>query len=116
MYATTERADGETGGIGPTRRKPANDRQGSRTWGDSTSQKYVSGGEIQVVPHDRRPRCYGVWDFRFKDPACPGCGATLGRDVKVPLDTDVCPSCEGDDVSMTTPFATNAATVLIPTS
>src|SRR4051794_39400070 len=31
-----------------------------RTWGDSTLQKYVSGGEIQVVPHDRCPRCYGA--------------------------------------------------------
>jgi hypothetical protein len=60
-------------------------------------------GEIQVVPHDRCPRCYGVWDFKFKNPACPGCGATLGRDVKVLLDTEVCPPCEGGDVSMTDP-------------
>ena len=50
-----------------------------RTWGDSTPQKYVSEGEIQVVPHDRCPRCYGVWDFKFKNPVCSGCGATLGE-------------------------------------
>src|SRR4051812_46696505 len=74
-----------------------------RTWGDSTLQRYVSGGEIQVVPHDRCPRCYGLWDFKFKHPACSGCGATLGRDVKVLLDADVCPSCEEGKVSMTDP-------------
>jgi hypothetical protein len=75
-----------------------------RTWGDSTPQKYVVGGEIQVVPHDRCPRCYGAWDFKFKQPSCPGCGATLGRDVKLLLDTDVCPFCEEGKVSMTEPL------------
>src|SRR5271168_2832102 len=29
------------------------------TYGDSTPQKYVVEGEIQVVPHDRCPGCYG---------------------------------------------------------
>jgi hypothetical protein len=74
-----------------------------RTWGDSTPQKYVVGGEIQVVPHDRCPRCYGAWDFKFKHPSCPGCGAFLGRDVKLLLDTDVCPFCEEGKVSMSEP-------------
>jgi len=74
-----------------------------QTWGDSTPQKYVVGGEIQVVPHDRCPRCYGAWDFKFKHPTCPGCGATLGRDVKLLLDTDVCPFCEEGKVSLSDP-------------
>jgi hypothetical protein len=29
-----------------------------RTWGDSTPQRYLVGNEIQVVPHDRCPRCW----------------------------------------------------------
>jgi ribosomal protein L37E len=74
-----------------------------RTCGDSTVEKYVSEGEIQVVPHDRCPRCYGLWDFKFKNSACSTCGATLGRDVKLLLDTDVCPYCEEGKVSMTNP-------------
>ena len=39
-----------------------------KTYGDSTPQKYVVNGEIQVVPHDRCPKCYGLWDFKFKNP------------------------------------------------
>jgi hypothetical protein len=49
-----------------------------KTYGDSTPQKYVVEGEIQVVPHDRCPKCYGVWDFKLTHPGCSGCGATLG--------------------------------------
>ncbi len=30
-----------------------------KTYGDSTPQKYVVNGEIQVVPHDHCPNCYG---------------------------------------------------------
>jgi hypothetical protein len=41
-----------------------------KTFGDSTSQKYVVDGEIQVVPHDRCPKCYGVWDFKYKRTSC----------------------------------------------
>jgi hypothetical protein len=74
-----------------------------QTWGDSTPQKYVVDGEMQVVPHDRCPRCYGTWDFKFQHGSCSGCGATLGRDVKVLLDTDVCPQCEEGRISMSSP-------------
>jgi hypothetical protein len=74
-----------------------------RTWGDSTPQKYVVDGEMQVVPHDRCPRCHGPWDFKFEHRSCPGCAATLGTDVKVLLDTDVCPHCEEGKVSMSSP-------------
>ncbi len=74
-----------------------------RTWGDSSPQKYVVDGEMQVVPHDRCPRCHGPWDFKFRHPSCPGCRATLGRDVKILLDADVCPQCEEGRVSMSSP-------------
>lgn len=72
-----------------------------KTYGDSTPQKYVVNGEIQVVPHDRCPRCYGVWDFKLNHLSCSECGATLGREVKLLLDTDVCPFCDEGNVSLT---------------
>lgn len=74
-----------------------------KTYGDSTLQKYVVDDEIQVVPHDRCPRCYGLWDFKFNHPSCSECGATLGREVKLLLDTNVCPFCEEGKVSLTRP-------------
>jgi hypothetical protein len=74
-----------------------------KTYGDSTPQKYVVDGEIEVVPHDRCPRCYGSWDYKLKHPSCLACGATMGREVKLLLDTDVCPFCEEGKVTMTLP-------------
>ena len=74
-----------------------------KTYGDSTPQKYVVNGEIHVVPHDRCPKCYGMWDFKLKHPSCSECGATIGREVKLLLDTDVCPFCEEGTVSLTRP-------------
>ena len=75
-----------------------------KTFGDSTPQKYVVDGEIQVVPHDRCPKCYGSWDFKLNHPTCSECGATMGREVKLLLDTDVCPFCEEGKVSLTVPI------------
>jgi ribosomal protein L32 len=74
-----------------------------RTWGDSTPQRYVVGGEIQVVPHDRCPKCWEIWDFKFEHRTCESCGTTLGQGCKVLLDSDVCPHCEKGSVSMTNP-------------
>jgi hypothetical protein len=74
-----------------------------RTFVDSTPQKYVVDGEIQVVPHDRCPKCYGMWDFKLNHPSCSECGATLGREVKLLLDNDLCPFCEEGKVSMSSP-------------
>ncbi len=74
-----------------------------KTYGDSTPQKYVVNGEIQVVPHDRCPKCYGMWDFKFKNPKCSVCGATMGQEVQLLLDTDVCPWCEEGKVSLSAP-------------
>jgi hypothetical protein len=74
-----------------------------QTYSDSTPQKYVVDGEIQIVPHDHCPKCYGLWDFKLKNPTCSECGATMGREVKVLLDTDVCPFCEEGTVSPTVP-------------
>lgn len=45
-----------------------------KTFGDSSPQKYVVNGEIQVVPHDHCPKCYGMWDFKLNHPSCSECG------------------------------------------
>jgi ribosomal protein S27AE len=86
-----------------------------QVWGDSTPQKYVVDGEMQVVPHDRCPRCYAVWDFKFKNRSCPECDATLGEAVKVLLDTDVCPHCEEGKVSMLSPVCRRCGFRVDPT-
>jgi hypothetical protein len=74
-----------------------------KTTGDSTPQKYLVDGEIEVVPHDRCPKCYGLWDFKLNHPSCSECGATMGREVKLLLDNDVCPFCEEGKVSLAVP-------------
>jgi hypothetical protein len=85
-----------------------------KTFGDSNAQKYVVEGEIQVVPHDRCPICYGVWDFKLKHTTCSECGAVLGREVKLLLDNDVCPFCEEGEVSMSVPTCSNCAQRIDP--
>jgi ribosomal protein L32 len=74
-----------------------------RTWGDSSPQRYVVEGDIQVVPHDRCPKCWEYWDFKLEHRSCSHCGTTLGQDCKILLDSDVCPHCENGKVSMTKP-------------
>jgi hypothetical protein len=74
-----------------------------RIWDDSSLEKYVVDGNMQIVPHDRCPRCHGTWDFKFRHRTCVECGATLGKDVKFLLDTDTCPFCEEGKVSMSSP-------------
>jgi hypothetical protein len=74
-----------------------------RATGDSSPHKYIARGEMQIVPHDRCPCCWGVWDFKFTSHACRECGATLGREVRILLDTDVCPNCDEGRVSALEP-------------
>lgn len=79
------------------------DKPPYRVWGDSSAQRYLCEGEIQVVPHDRCPRCWGYWDFKFEHPRCPSCGLTLGQACKVLLDSDVCPHCDKGRVTSENP-------------
>ena len=74
-----------------------------RCYGDSTVQRYIVGGEICQVPHDHCPRCWERWDFKYKYRMCQACGAQLGRDVRLLLDSDVCPHCEDGKVSAANP-------------
>ena len=70
-----------------------------RTWGDSSPHRYVVDGEIHVVPHDRCPKCWGEWDFKWRHRSCVHCDAVLGENCKVLLDSDICPHCEKGRVS-----------------
>ena len=81
----------------------SNGKSPYQTYGDSTPQKYLVDGGIQVVPHDHCPKCYGLWDLKLKNLSCSECGATMGREVKLLLDADICPFCEEGKVSLTTP-------------
>ncbi len=85
-----------------------------QAWNDSTPQHYIVVGEMLVVPHDRCPQCWEVWDFKFKHQMCAHCGATLGKDVKVLLDTDVCPWCEEGKVSMSNPTCSRCGHTVDP--
>jgi WD domain, G-beta repeat len=74
-----------------------------RVWGDSTPQRYVVDGQIQVVPHDRCPKCWEAWDFKWEHRKCLHCDTELGKNCKVLLDSDVCPHCEEGKVTATKP-------------
>jgi len=74
-----------------------------RTWGDSSPQRYIVDGHIQVVPHDRCPKCWEEWDFKYENHDCPHCDATLGNNCKILLDSDQCPNCDLGKVSMAEP-------------
>ena len=78
-------------------------KEPSRTWGDSTPQRYVVEGGIQVVPHDRCPHCWQVWDFKLHNSTCQHCGITLGDKCKLLLDTDECPWCNEGKVTVARP-------------
>lgn len=75
----------------------------SRTWGDSSPQRYVVEDGIKVVPHDRCPRCWQVWDFKLQNPTCSHCGLTMGEQCKLLLDSDECPWCNEGKVTVAKP-------------
>ena len=74
-----------------------------RAIGGSPPQHYIVDGEMLVVPHDRCPRCWAKWDFKLQNPTCSHCGVSMGKEVKVLLDTNVCPNCEEGGVSVSFP-------------
>ena len=80
-----------------------------RMHGDSTVHRYVVDGFIRVVPHDYCPQCWAEWDFKLINRTCPECGYTLGNQVRLLLDTDVCPHCENGKVSRANPTCTNCS-------
>ncbi|MGA2034250.1 MAG: hypothetical protein ABSG68_18550 [Thermoguttaceae bacterium] len=76
-------------------------------------QRYVVDGDIQVVPQDHCPNCWGNWDCR-KTRSCRHCGVTLGREVKLLLDMDACPACDTGRVSVNAPTCTECGYTVNP--
>lgn len=71
--------------------------------GGSTLETYIIDEQMMKIPHDRCPSCWEVWAFKFKERQCPHCSVTLGKEVKILIDNDVCPWCEKGKVSLTHP-------------
>ena len=67
------------------------------------------------IPHDYCPHCWGIWDFKLIHPVCRHCGYTLGREVKLLLDSDVCPNCEEGKVSVNDPNCEQCGQWIDPT-
>jgi hypothetical protein len=78
-------------------------RQPHRTFGDYSPQRYIVDVEMQIVPHDRCPKCWEVWDLKWEHHSCPHCDAVLGVNCKVLLESDTCPNCEKGTVSISSP-------------
>jgi hypothetical protein len=74
-----------------------------QTWGDALPQRYVVDGQVQVVPNDRCPKCWEVWDSKCVHLGCPNCDATLGGNCKILLDSGICPKCELGTVTVDEP-------------
>jgi hypothetical protein len=85
-----------------------------QTWGDSSPQRYVIDGQIQVVPHDRCPKCWGEWACKLQNRCCSHCDATLGGNCKILLDTDICPHCEKGKVSLAHPKCEHCGFEAVP--
>ncbi len=85
-----------------------------RTWSDSSPQRYVVDGGIQMVPHDRCPKCWQCWDFKGQNSFCPNCGITMGDECKLLLDTDQCPSCNEGRVTISKPQCDKCGYVVDP--
>jgi hypothetical protein len=82
--------------------------------GDSTPHRYVVDGQIQVVPHDRCPKCWGAWDLKWQYRDCPHCDAKLGTNCQLLLDSDVCPECEEGEVTASKPTCSQCGFTVDP--
>jgi len=82
--------------------------------GDSTVHRYVVDGEIEVVPNDICPKCYGEWGFKFENHNCRHCDAQLGVNCWALLDSDVCPFCEDGQITAQSPTCSNCGYVVDP--
>ena len=82
--------------------------------GTSSLATYVIENDVLRIPHDRCPKCWGIWDFKTLHPDCPCCGAKLGTDVRIMLDSNTCPKCEKGTVSIKKPLCTQCGYEIDP--
>jgi ribosomal protein L37E len=62
--------------------------------------KYLVDGVMMKVPHDQCPNCWSRWPLKSRVKSCPECGYRMGREVKLLVDTNVCPRCEEGAISL----------------
>ncbi len=67
---------------------------------ESSPAKYIVDGELMKVPHDHCPNCWSRWSFKSRVKECRECGYRMGREIKLLLDTNVCPHCENSPISL----------------
>ena len=68
-----------------------------------TPAKYLVDGVMMKVPHDHCPNCWSRWSFKSRVKECRECGYRMGREIKLLLDTNVCPHCENSPISLHNP-------------
>ena len=78
-------------------------RSAFRTRNDFSLERYLVNGEIRVVPQDRCPGCWAIWDLKTESRRCECCGLEMGVDCKILIDSDICPSCEEGRVTVASP-------------
>lgn len=70
---------------------------------ESSAAKYIVDGELMKVPHDHCPNCWSRWSFKSRIRECRECGYRMGKEIKLLLDTNVCPHCENSPISVHNP-------------
>jgi ribosomal protein L37E len=65
--------------------------------------KYLVDGVMMKVPHDQCPNCWSRWPLKSRVKSCPECGYSMGREVKLLVDTNLCPRCEEGPISLHQP-------------
>jgi hypothetical protein len=70
---------------------------------ESSPAKYIVDGALMKVPHDHCPNCWSRWSFKSKVRECRECGYRMGKEIKLLLDTNVCPHCENSKISHSSP-------------
>ncbi|EOQ87224.1 hypothetical protein LEP1GSC202_3663 [Leptospira yanagawae serovar Saopaulo str. Sao Paulo = ATCC 700523] len=61
--------------------------------------RYLVQGHIVEIPHNHCPNCWSEWDFKYLGSSCSDCGVTLGKEVKLLIDSNECPNCESGKIS-----------------
>ena len=80
--------------------------------GVESPHTYLCQGKIEKIRHNLCPSCWHDWDFKIKNPQCPNCDIKLGDDVKILIDSGVCPNCEEGKISFNNRKCDNCGNVI----
>jgi hypothetical protein len=83
-------------------------------YGTSTYTTYLLNGEPVRLPSDYCPNCWGNWDFKLKNHRCSHCGISMGKEVKILLDVNLCPHCEEGTMSSKQPICNKCGCEINP--